>query len=206
MIKAVLFDMDGVLIDAKDWHYEALNDALAMFGMEIARDAHLSTFDGLPTKTKLRMLSETRGLPTRLHPIINDVKQRRTAEIAMQRCKPTFNHAYALGRLRADGMKLAVCSNSIRKSVELMMDLAGLTPHLDMIVSNEDVSKAKPDPEMYLKAMDKLGVAPHEVLILEDNEHGIAAARASGAHVLVIGTPDDVEYSRIQKAISEAQA
>ncbi|WP_312134856.1 HAD family phosphatase [Brevundimonas sp.] len=204
MIKAILFDMDGVLIDAKDWHYEALNDALALFGMEISRDAHLSTYDGLPTRTKLAMLTETRGLPRRLHSVINQVKQKRTAEIAIQRCKPTFNHAFALSRLRDDGMKMAVCSNSIRKTIELMMELSDLSQHLDLIVSNEDVSKAKPDPEMYLKAMSELGVQPHETLILEDNEHGIQAARASGAHVLVIGTPDDVEYARIKQAMAEA--
>jgi len=204
MIKAILFDMDGVLIDAKDWHYEALNDALALFGMEIGRDAHLSTYDGLPTRTKLEMLTETRGLPRRLHSVINQVKQKRTAEIAIQRCKPTFSHAFALSRLRDDGMKMAVCSNSIRKTIELMMELSGLSQHLDLIVSNEDVSKAKPDPEMYLKAMSELGVQPHETLILEDNEHGIQAARASGAQVLVIGTPDDVEYARIKQAMAEA--
>ncbi|MBD3832932.1 MAG: HAD family phosphatase [Brevundimonas sp.] len=204
MIKAILFDMDGVLIDAKDWHYEALNDALALFGMEIGRDAHLSTYDGLPTRTKLEMLTETRGLPRRLHSVINQVKQKRTAEIAIQRCKPTFNHAFALSRLRDDDMKMAVCSNSIRKTIELMMELSGLSQHLDLIVSNEDVSKAKPDPEMYLKAMSELGVQPHETLILEDNEHGIQAARASGAQVLVIGTPDDVEYARIKQAMAEA--
>lgn len=204
MIRAILFDMDGVLIDAKDWHYQALNDALALFGMEIGRDAHLSTYDGLPTRTKLEMLTETRGLPRRLHSVINQVKQKRTAEIAIQRCKPTFSHAFALSRLRDDGMKMAVCSNSIRRTIELMMELSDLSQHLDLIVSNEDVSKAKPDPEMYLKAMSELGVQPHETLILEDNEHGIQAARASGAHVLVIGTPDDVEYARIKQAMAEA--
>ncbi|WQE44650.1 HAD family hydrolase [Brevundimonas diminuta] len=192
------------MIDAKDWHYEALNDALALFGMEIGRDAHLSTYDGLPTRTKLEMLTETRGLPRRLHSVINQVKQKRTAEIAIQRCKPTFNHAFALSRLRDDDMKMAVCSNSIRKTIELMMELSDLSQHLDLIVSNEDVSKAKPDPEMYLKAMSELGVQPHETLILEDNEHGIQAARASGAQVLVIGTPDDVEYARIKQAMAEA--
>jgi HAD superfamily hydrolase (TIGR01549 family) len=132
------------------------------------------------------------------------VKQKRTAEIAIQRCKPTFNHAFALSRLRDDDMKMAVCSNSIRKTIELMMELSDLSQHLDLIVSNEDVSKAKPDPEMYLKAMSELGVQPHETLILEDNEHGIQAARASGAQVLVIGTPDDVEYARIKQAMAEA--
>ena len=74
MIKAVLFDMDGVLIDAKDWHYEALNRALEHFGFAISRESHLSTFDGLPTRAKLQMLTKARGLPERLHEFINSLK------------------------------------------------------------------------------------------------------------------------------------
>ena len=58
MIKAVIFDMDGVLIDAKEWHYEALNNALKLFGYKISRHDHLVTFDGLPTRAKLQMMTE----------------------------------------------------------------------------------------------------------------------------------------------------
>lgn len=62
-IKAIFFDMDGVLIDAKEWHYEALNRALELFGMPISQVDHLTTFDGLPTRKKLEMLTLGRGLP-----------------------------------------------------------------------------------------------------------------------------------------------
>ena len=202
MIKAILFDMDGVLIDAKEWHYEALNEILDLFGMAIDRDAHLSTYDGLPTRRKLQMLTEARGFPVGLHGLVNTLKQGRTAEIAMRRCRPVFHHLFALSQLKQEGMKLAVCSNSVRQSVELMMNLAGLSPYLDLIVSNEDVAQAKPNPEMYVKAMNELGVSPSETLILEDNDHGIAAARASGAHVMIVGTPSDVRLERIKETVS----
>ena len=79
-IKAIIFDMDGVLIDAKEWHYEALNKALSLFGYEISRYDHLITYDGLPTKDKLKMLSMERGLPEKLHPYINQLKQKYTIE------------------------------------------------------------------------------------------------------------------------------
>lgn len=203
VIRGVLFDMDGVLIDAKDWHYEALNDVLDLFGMAINRDAHLATFDGLPTRYKLEMLSKSRGLPRSLHTFINTLKQERTAEIATARCRPVFQHRFALQQLKARGMKMAVCSNSVRQSVELMMRLSDLLPQLDLVVSNEDVSKAKPDPEMYTAAMTRLDLKPEETLILEDNEHGIAAARASGAHVMIVGSPDDVLYAKIDQRIGE---
>ena len=206
MIKAILFDMDGVLIDAKDWHYEALNRALEHFGYTISRESHLSTFDGLPTRDKLRMLSSSKGLPEGLHNFLNALKQAYTLEISYHRCKPVFNHQYALSRLKKDGYKLAVCSNSVRQSIEAMMRLSALSTNLDLMVSNQDVEKGKPDPEMYLKAMQSLNVEPNECLILEDNEHGIQAAVASGGHLLRIGIPDDVTYQAITTRINEVEA
>jgi HAD superfamily hydrolase (TIGR01509 family) len=201
-IKAVLFDMDGVLIDARDWHYEALNQALSPFGLQIDRDAHLATFDGLPTRTKLEMLSKSRALPRGLHGFVNMMKQKYTVDMVRQRCHPVFQHQYALSHLKSAGYRIAVCSNSIRQSLELMMQRAGLDRFLDLMVSNEDVSKPKPDPEMYLSAMARLGVAPQECLIVEDNEHGVRAAKASGAHVLVVSNPNDVTHERLQQAIA----
>lgn len=206
MIKAILFDMDGVLIDAKDWHYDALNRALEHFGYTISRESHLSTFDGLPTRQKLQMLSDSRGLPKGLHKFLNNLKQSYTLEISHQRCKPAFNHQYALSRLKEDGYKLGVCSNSVRQSIEAMMKLSALDCYLDHLISNQDVVKGKPDPEMYLKAMDVFDVKPEECLILEDNDHGIQAANASGGHLLKIGVPDDVTYLAIKTRIAEVEA
>ena len=205
-IKAILFDMDGVLIDAREWHYEALNLALSPFGLEIDRDAHLATYDGLPTRTKLEMLTKSRSLPRGLHGFVNKMKQKYTVDMVRQRCHPVFQHQYALSQLKTAGYKLAVCSNSIRQSVELMMQRAGLDRFLDVMLSNEDVSKSKPDPEIYLTAMSKLGLEPKECIIVEDNEHGIRAARASGAHVMVVGNPDDVTYERISATIENVGA
>ena len=201
-IKAILFDMDGVLIDARDWHYEALNLALSPFGLEIDRDAHLATYDGLPTRTKLDMLSKSRGLPRNLHGFVNTMKQKYTVDMVRQRCHPVFQHQYALSQLKTAGYKIAVCSNSIRQSLELMMQRAGLDRFIDVMLSNEDVTKPKPDPEMYLTAMSRLGLEPEQCIIVEDNEHGIRAAKASGARVLVVSNPDDVTYERIVSAIA----
>lgn len=204
-IKAVLFDMDGVLIDAKDWHYEALNKALGLFGLEISRYDHLTTFDGLPTKVKLNMLSKRYYLPEELHSFVNDVKQSYTAELVYQRCHPMFHHEYALSRLKKQGYIIAVCSNSKKKTIELMMDRAELSKYLDLIVSNEDVKKAKPDPEMYITAINKLGLKADECLIVEDNPNGIQAAKASGGNVLEVATVFDVNYENIMRRIGECE-
>lgn len=205
-IKAILFDMDGVLIEAKDWHFDALNKALELFGMEISRFDHITTFDGLSTRQKLEMLSLDRGLPRKLHDFLNEMKQLYTMELVHTQCKPLFVHEYALSTLKSLGYKTAVCSNSIRNTVEVMMQKSGLLGYLDLMVSNEDVSKGKPDPEMYLKAMKLFKLNPQECLIIEDNENGIKAARASGAHLLVVEAVADTNLKNILSRIEEIES
>lgn len=200
-IRAVIFDMDGVLIEAKDWHYEALNRALALFGFNITRVDHLTTYDGLPTKKKLEMLSIEQGLPKGLHGFINELKQLYTTELIHLRCKPMFVHEYALSQLKGMGYKLAVASNSVRATVELMMEKSCLLPYLDWMVSNQDVARAKPAPDMYLAAAEKLGFKPAECLVVEDNPNGIAAAQTAGCPVLVVRGVEDVNLSNIVRAI-----
>jgi len=204
-IKAVLFDMDGVLIEAKDWHYEALNKALGLFGYEITRSEHLSSYDGLPTKTKLKKLTLEKGLPEVLHNFINEMKQQYTVGMIHNLCRPRFNHEYALSKLKSEGYHMAVGSNSIRMTIELMMDYAKLTKYFDFMLSNQDVTKPKPDPEIYLTAMKRLGLKPEECLIVEDNENGIKAAIASGGYLLKVDTVDDVNYDNIRRRIDEIE-
>lgn len=205
MIEAVIFDMDGVLIDAKDWHYEALNRALRLFGKEISLTDHLSRFDGLPTKRKLQLLSLTENFPRALHDFINTLKQIYTMEIVYTQCKPVFTQEHALSCLKKSGYKIGVASNSIRASVEAMMQRASLAPYLDLMMSNEDVKQAKPSPEIYIKSMTILGVKPENTLIVEDNENGIKAARASGAHVLVVSNVNEVNYENITSTIENIE-
>jgi len=204
-IKAVIFDMDGVLIDAKDWHYEALNRALNHFGYKISRYDHLVTFDGLPTRKKLEMLSREQGLPPMLHKFLNELKQLYTIEIVHTQCKPVFQHEYALSNLRAAGYKLAVASNSVRNSVELMMEKSKLRRYLDVLFSNEDVKNGKPDPEIYIKVMASLGVHPEESLVVEDNEHGIAAAKMAGANLMIVESVMDVTLDSVLRHIQNIE-
>lgn len=205
-IHGVIFDMDGVLIDAKDWHFEALNRALGLFGYQISRYDHLVTYDGLPTRDKLEMLSIESGLPRGLHGFINRLKQSYTEELVHARCKPLFHHEYCLSRLKASGYRLAMASNAVRRSVELMTEKAGLRQYFDALVSNEDVTRAKPDPEIYLKAMALLGLEPAACLIVEDHPRGIEAGRAAGGCVVRVADVNEVTIDNIERAIELAEA
>ncbi len=200
-IKAVLFDLDGVLIDATEWHYKALNRSLGLFGFTISRYDHMATYNGLPTRKKLEMLSVESGLPTSLHALINRVKQVYTREEILASCWPTFEKEFMMSRLRREGYRIAVCSNAIRESVELMLARAGLLEYVEFILSNEDVKAPKPDPAIYQLAMSRMGIEAHEVVIVEDAAHGILAARRAGAHVCEVAGFHEVDYWRIRRTI-----
>ena len=200
-----MFDMDGVLIEAKDWHYEALNKALKLFGFEISRFEHLEHYDGLPTRVKLKLLSREKGLPEGLHEFSNELKQQYTFDIAYNNCKPRFIHELALSKLKSKGYKIAVCSNSIKKSITMMLEKAALLKYVDLIISNQDVKKPKPDPEMYVVTAKKLRVTPKESLIIEDNEHGIKAAKAFGGNLVVVHSTNDVTYENIRNRINQIE-
>lgn len=201
--RAVLFDMDGVLIDARDWHYEALNEALRLFGVEISRGDHLSRFNGLSTKQKLNILSEDGSLPLELHQTIEAVKQDRTLRIAAQKCFPEVSHQILLSRLKHRGLKVGLVTNSIRRSTEFMLQYAGILNFMDVVITNEDVAQGKPSPEGYKLAMAKLGVLSSETLVVEDGEYGIMAANDAGAKVVRVTDPSEVSIDLLLSELPE---
>jgi HAD superfamily hydrolase (TIGR01509 family) len=201
-IKAVLFDLDGVLVDATEWHFNALNRALALFGFNIARYEHLTTYNGLPTRKKLEMLSVEKNFPRGLHPLTNKIKQKYTREEILRNCTPVFEKEFMMHQLRRDGYKVACCSNSIRESVDLMLRGSGIMEQFEFFISNEDVKNPKPDPEMYLAAFARLKLKPQECVIVEDAGHGIEAAKRSGGHLCQVTGFGDVDYTRVKNFIN----
>lgn len=203
-IKAVIFDLDGVLVDAREFHYEALNNALDIFGFTITRDEHLSTYDGLPTNKKLKLLTEKKGLSPDLYEDIWKHKQEETLKI-LKELGPDDRITDVLSRLREEGYKICVCSNSIRESTKLMLLKRGFLEYVDFFLSNEDVINPKPSPEMYLRAMIQLGMKPKECVIVEDSHIGRRAAVDSGAHLCGVENSKDITHERIKRTIEEAE-
>ena len=152
------------------------------------------------------MLSREKGLPKSLHGFLNELKQIYTMELIYSHCKPVFCHEYALSKLKGQGLKIGVASNSIRRTVEVMMEKSSLARYMDVMLSNEDVRAAKPDPEIYLTAISRLGIEPKECLVVEDNEQGIRAAEAAGARLMVVDDTLDVNYDNIIRAILQAES
>jgi beta-phosphoglucomutase len=208
-IQAVIFDMDGVLIDAKEWHYQALNDALEQLGyLPITREEHEHTYDGLPTLAKLRQLATVGRVPAdaTVHEAINQLKQELTISVTKQLCKPYAPHLEAVQALKQQNRRLAVASNSVRSSVDEMMLLSGLAPYLEFTLSNQDVPRAKPFPDLYLEALRLLKLPASACLVVEDNEKGIQAAQAAGLAVLAVEGVHQVTHHNIQAAIQHLEA
>ncbi len=202
-IKLVIFDLDGVLVEAKNLHYEALNKAL---GNEyaISWKEHLSKYDGLKTNQKLEMLTKVKGLSVELHSQIWEKKQKFTLE-ELRNLKPDGVLLSVMNTLVDEGYKIAVCSNSIRKTVLTVLSKLGLMEFMDYIISNEDVQNSKPHPEMYWRAISKMGCLPEETLIVEDSPYGLLAASRSKAHILRVKNPSEVTPTNILKKIEEIE-
>jgi len=190
IFKAVIFDMDGVLIDAKEWHYLALNSALNLFGYNISLEDHLRRFDGLPTKRKLEILSNEGGPPQALHALINEIKQERTLRLAATNCYPKPNLLSIFAFLKNEGYPIALATNSIRQTTEVMMKYSGLWDFFDLTLTNEDVNNPKPHPQIYEASCARLGISPNDTLVFEDNINGITAARLAGCKVFEVSDPN----------------
>ena len=202
MIKLVIFDLDGVLVEAKNIHYDALNEALGKYA--ISWQEHLSTYDGLKTTQKLQMLTEQKGLPIEEHEVIWETKQHITLQ-KLKELKPNQTLQSVMDALVNDGYKIAVCSNSIRKTVLTVLSKLGIMEYMDYIISNEDVQNSKPHPEMYWRAISKMGCLPEETLIVEDSPYGLLAANRSNAHILRVKNPTEVTYTNIFKKLTEIE-
>ena len=203
MIKLIIFDLDGVLVEAKNLHYEALNKAL---GEEyaISWKEHLSKYDGLKTNQKLEMLTKEKGLPVELHSQVWENKQKYTLE-ELRTLKPNQTLQSVMSALVEDGYKLAVCSNSIRKTVLTVLSKLGIIEFMDLIISNEDVKNSKPHPEMYWKAISTMSYLPEETLIVEDSPYGLLAASRSKSHILRVKNPKEVTYTNIFNKLVEIE-
>ena len=202
MIKLVIFDLDGVLIDSKQTHYEALNRAL---GDEyaITIEEHLSTYDGLPTRSKLNMLSERKGLPSDRHAQIARAKQRHTVDILKETVTPRTDFVDMCREIKDRGYTLVCASNAVRDTVKMSLLQLGIIEYFDFWISNEDVHKPKPHFEMYFECMLKADAKPGETLIIEDSHLGRQAVLDAGAHLLAVADTTDVSLSLVLDAIEE---
>jgi HAD superfamily hydrolase (TIGR01509 family) len=206
MIRYIIFDLDGVLVDAKKIHYETLNRSLSSLGTEyeISWEEHINRYDGLKTSQKLDMLSVEKGLDRDSHRTIWEEKQRLTME-EFENLKKDEDLIKTISALSKEGYKIACCSNSIRKTVITALAKLNIIEFFDLILSNDDVKNCKPHPEIYWKAISEFGLLPEETLIIEDSPYGLMAAHRSKSNILRVLDTTEVTYSNIKNRIKEIE-
>jgi beta-phosphoglucomutase-like phosphatase (HAD superfamily)/dTDP-glucose pyrophosphorylase len=203
MTNAFIFDLDGVLIDSKEIHFDALNLALSEINQNytISKEEQASIFEGLSTKAKLDILSYSKGLPKELHNVIWEKKQ-----IYSSKMFQVFEKDEELIKLfkivKSFNIKIGVASNAIRDTVVGSLKSLGVYDLVDYALSNEDVSNPKPNPEIYKSMISLLGSSSEKTIIFEDSEIGQAAAKASLAKLFPVTERKDISLTYISKAIA----
>ena len=198
MIKVIIFDLDGVLVDTKLIHFEALNSALKKYNFEeISIDDHVKIFDGLPTIEKLKLIQKTKKLPKRSFSKIQKYKQKITSEILKRRIKKN-NKIIKIMRNLHNKYKIVVATNAINSTLNICLNKLGIKKYVDFKLSNEDINKPKPNPEIYLRVFIRFGIYPSEALIIEDSHYGREAAISSGAKLLPIKKIEELDLKKIK--------
>ena len=205
MIKLLIFDLDGVLVNARELHYNALNRALKSIDKKyvIKREEHLSTYDGLSTKKKLNLLTKNKDLPKELHDKVWELKQQMTLKI-IDGFSVDDRIRGILRSFKSEGYIISCATNSIRETAKLQLIRKGFFEYIDFMYSNQDVKNPKPNSEMYLRCMIKAEVNPNETLIVEDSDVGRKGALSSGAILCPVKDADDVSYDKIKDTINQA--
>lgn len=200
------FDLDGVLWDSDLTHYVAVNEALSYYGERISEEEHLSTFKGLPTLKKCGMLTAMGRLPVTVHADVFRRKQAATQEAIDQTTKPLPHVTALLLGLKAAGWRQCCCSNSVRETVWRILLKLGLLDFMDFYLSNEDVARAKPYPDIYLKASRLYGIESQRLVVVEDAEAGRRAALAAECRLIAVAGPQDVTPELIPRILAAGQA
>lgn len=204
MNKLAIMDLDGVLLDSRELHYEALNDAITRHAgvkYAISHEEHLSTYDGLPTRRKLELLTEKKDLPRKLHDAIYRAKQEITIE-KLSHLGRDYKLQQYFRRLKSEGIKIAVCSNSIRDTVVTVLSKLGLIELTDYFVTNEDVPLGKPFPFIYWRAIEYFKTTPENTVIFEDSPVGREGAKNSGCNLIPVDSREKFAESKISQAIN----
>ena len=203
-LKLVIFDMDGVLVDACDWHKIALNEALKeVSGYEIPLEDHYKKYNGLPTKVKLNMLIKEGHVQESDLESIYEMKQLKTVDIIKRESVVKEEKIELMEWLHNSEINVACFTNSIRMTAQLMLERAGVYEHLDLLVTNQDVSSPKPNPEGYIKALKHFNCSPKDAIIVEDSPKGLEAAEKSGANILKVENATFVTTNTVKRYIDE---
>jgi HAD superfamily hydrolase (TIGR01509 family) len=205
MIKLVIFDLDGVLVDLKESHYDCLNKALEDLDPKyvITKEEHYKIYDGLPTKEKLKLLTRYKSLDPEEYESISKRKQLYTLEYIYKFINPLPHISELFKKLKQNGFKIGIATNSVANTVYSVLVKMELLQYVNKVFSNEEVRYPKPNPELYFKSISHFGLTPKETMIVEDSPYGLEAAFESGANIMKVKDTNDVTIQNVEEHIKK---
>lgn len=186
-IRAVLWDIDGTLLDSEPWHHRAMVEVCSGYGFDVTAELCALSV-GVAFRDFYDQLHAIRPLPVTVDRWAYEINALYAAQVA---AVPPRDGAFALVEaFAARGLQQACVSNSSRMVVDANLAAIGL-PHFSFSVSRDDVANGKPHPEPYLKAAERLGLPPSACLAIEDSPTGARSAKAAG--MITVGWPQSAE-------------
>jgi len=198
MTRAVLWDLDGTLVDSGEMHWWSWRDTLTAIDVPVTYEQFAGTF-GQKNDRILRSWLGPEATAARIAEIAEAKESEYRRLVSVHGLQPLPGAREWVERLRADGWRQAIASSAPRKNVEVMLAAIGLDPAFDAIVSSEDVGKGKPDPEVFLTAAARLGATAERSIVVEDAAAGIEAARRAG--IKCIGVSDPTLHADVVVAV-----
>lgn len=182
-MKAVIFDMDGVLVDSQPYHFKADIDTMAEYGV-IKDQKFYESFAGTLTADRMRTLKEMFGLDAPVEEMTIKRENMILDIMGKEDIKPVLGIPEFLRSIKEKGLTTAVASSSDYKLINLILDRLKIAKYFDSVTSGSDVKRGKPSPDVFLLAAERIGIEPAECLVVEDSENGVKAAKAAGMKVL----------------------
>lgn len=184
-LRAVIFDVDGVLVQSMERHHEAYRRAFADLRVEIKKEEVFAN-EGRRSREVIESLARVRGLRLSEEELASMNKKKQEAFFAFGALPLYPGVPELLAKVREAGLRLAAVTGTARVNVD--NHLGNLTKRFDVIVTADDVKSTKPHPEPYLAALQKLGVGPGDVVVVENATLGIKSAKAAGCRVVAVAS------------------
>ena len=185
MIRAIIFDFDGTIIDTETAWYKVFKDAYKKYGVDLSLATYSQCLGtSLQSFNPYTHLSTHHGISMDLEEFRTTIQQNYAKLIDQELMRPGILNLLQEAKLA--GLKIGLASSSHRDWIDKFVDQLGIRDYFECYCTADTVSNVKPDPELYLQALGQLGVNPNEAIAIEDSPNGARAAVAAGLHTVVI--------------------
>jgi beta-phosphoglucomutase family hydrolase len=206
--KAVIFDMDGVLIDSEPIYIQSNREYFKELGLDISMERHL-TYVGICARKMWHEIRDTFGLQESVEELLNKEKETLYKLVSEMNSLPTIPGIYKLlSELQKKQIKMAVASSSPRAMIDLVLRKLEMENYFEAIVCGDDISNGKPAPDIFLQAAERINTAPGECVVIEDSTHGVAGALDAGMTCVGFANPNsgNQDLSRADTILSDFSA